>query len=500
MDNNLEIRSMDIRSVDTETRTITGLAVPYGQTTNVGGYKERFEKGAFGDARDVKLFYGHSEPIGLVTKGEDTDEGYMIEARISETERGNEVYTLMKDGVLNRFSVGFLPVEHRMEEDVVVRTRADLKEISVVAFPAYEGAKVSEVREASEEINEKEGINMSNEINTEVADLRMSVEDLERRFAVMSEGVNTGQSKVEYRSAGEWLKALAAGEQEARDFATTVEADVTRPGWVAERLRLVNENRPTINLFSKGVLPASGNSIEYPYVSGTSGTVSEQTAEGDDLPYMEVALDTATAPVKTYGGYISLSRQAIERSDMAYLETATEYMVRQYAKATEKAVRDAMVNASGTGTDSVTAATAKAADWLEVVADASAYIEENAFGASADVAVVSADVWKAIALLTDVDDRPVFNVYGAGVNNVGAANVTNGALNVGGLTVVRNSALATGSMFIANRDAIKTFESSGSPFRLQDENIINLTRDFSLYGHLAVAVLNAKAIVKVTVS
>src|SRR5690606_33825622 len=134
------------RDFDTEKRTVKGLAVPYKQTTNVGGYKERFEPGAFSDPTDVKLFYGHSEPIGKVTAGRDTEDGYEIEAVISKTARGDEVYTLLRDGVLNRFSVGFLPIEHRMDEDVVVRTKADLKEVSIVAFPAYEGAQISEVR------------------------------------------------------------------------------------------------------------------------------------------------------------------------------------------------------------------------------------------------------------------------------------------------------------------------------------------------------------------
>lgn len=506
MEHDLEIRSVEVRSVDTDTRTIRGLAVPYGQTTNVGGYTERFEPGAFGDPANVRLFYGHSEPIGLVTKSADTDEGFLIEARISETERGNEVYTLLKDGVLNRFSVGFIPVEsHKDENGVVVRTKADLKEVSVVAFPAYEGAEINEVRKKDSEVrsdseinNEKEDINMSIEIN-EVADLRETVADLERRMAVMAEHRNENEAPA-FRSAGEYLKALASGDTDARDFATTVEADVTRPGWVAERLRLVEENRPVTNLFSKGVLPASGNSIEYPYVSSTTGTVSSQAAEGDALPYMEIALDTATAPVRTYGGYISLSRQAIERSDLAYLETAYEYMVRQYAKATEKAVRDALVAATGTGTDSITVAGSTAADWLEVVVDASDYIETNAYGAKPDFAIVSKDVWKSIALLEDGSNRPVFNVYGAGVNNVGSAGITSGALNVGGLTVIRNANLASGSMYVANKDAIKTFESAGAPVRLQDESIINLTKDFSLYGYLSVAVLNSKGIVKVTVA
>lgn len=495
-----EIRNMEVRSVDTDKREITGLAVPYNVETDIGGYKERFEKGAFGKASDVKLFYGHSEPIGLVTKGEESDEGYVITARISKTARGDEVYELLRDGVLNRFSVGFLPVEHRMDEDVVVRTKATLKEVSVVAFPAYEGAKVSEVRAEDISNNTKEDINMSEEIKyapeSEVANLRDSLEDLERRVAVFGDDKNENKGMT-FRSGGDFLKALASGSQEARDFATSVDADVTRPGWVTERLRLKVENRPVINLFSKGALPASGNSIEYPVVSGVTGTVDAQVAEGDVLPYMEVAVNTATAPVLTYGGYSSISRQAIERSDIAYLETVLEYQVRQYAKATNKAVRDALV--AGAGYNASTLAADTATGWLDVILETADEIDANSNGSAAEFMLVSSDVYRRLAVMEDTTGRPLVNISGQAVNALGSSNVLNNTMTIAGLTVVKDSALPANTCFVASSDAVKVFESAGAPFRLQDEDIIRLTKDFSLYGYMAVALTNPLAVSRVDV-
>jgi HK97 family phage prohead protease len=496
----LEIRSVEIRSVDADKREITGLAVPYNQTTNIGGYNERFEPGAFGKAEDVKLFYGHSEPIGLVTKGIDTADGYEITARISETQRGNEVYTLMKDGVLNRFSVGFLPVEHRMEEDTVVRTKATLKEVSVVAFPAYEGAKVSEVREASDENkNEKEAYeDMSNEvIESEVADLRDRTEDLERRFTTLGESTEGKDSAPQYRLGGEFIKALASNEREARDFATLTSNATPAEQWVPERLRLQAENRQITNLFSKGTLPAEGMTVTYNRVSGTAGTVGVQAAEGDALPYMEVTFDTASADVETYGGYASLSRQVIERSTVPALETTLDYMARQYAKATEKAVRDAFV--AGTGYNTGTLASDDAEGWIDLVVDSVDLIENNSKGSHADFILVSSDVYKRLAHMVDGQGRPLFSIAGQSVNSLGAANPVSGSLNVAGLTVIKASALAANSTFVASSDAVKVWESAGAPFALTDDDIIHLTKDFSLYGYLAVGVTNPLSVVKVDV-
>ena len=494
----METRDFEIREFNEETRTIKGLAVPYDETIDLGGFSERFERGAFGTPTDVKLFYSHSEPIGRVTRGEDTDEGYEIEAVISKTARGDEVYTLLRDGVLNKFSVGFLPDKDRKDGKTIVRESVHLKEVSVVAFPAYSGASVTQVRDA-DSIEDKENEMTESTVNAaEVADLRESVEDLERRFAVAMTAKNEGTGSS-FTHAGEFLKALARNDEKAqmeiRDFGTTADADVTRPGWVNERMRLALEKRPTINAFSKSPLPASGNSVEYPYVKTVSGTVTQQANEGDNLSYMEVALDTATAPVKTYGGYSSLSRQAIERSDLAYLETVLEYQVNQYAKATEKAVRDALVGATGTNTATLAADTAEG--WIDLVVDSAAAIEDNSLGLGAEFVLVSGDVFKRIAHMVDDTGRPLFAISGQSVNSLGSSNLLTPSANIGGLPVIVNRALSANTVWVASSGAVKTWESSGAPFRLQDENIINLTKDFALYGYLAVGVLNAKGLVKV---
>lgn len=496
-----EIRDFEIRSVNNEKREVTGLAVPYDTVVNVGGFSESFERGAIDSIKDVKLFWNHEEPIGKVVRGEEIDGGYEVTAVISTTDRGNEAYTLLKDGVINKFSVGFVPVEHRMDEETIIRTKVQLKEVSLVPFPAYEDASVMSVRSKTEITNYKEDI-MSEDTNyapeSEVADIRETVTDLERRFSVFTEGGNR-ETAVDNRSGGELLKALASGDETAkRAFtgATLADADGgTRPGWVNRTLRLVEENRPTVNLFERAALPASGNSIEYPFVSATTGTVEEQAAEGDDLAYMEVALDTATAPVRTYGGYSSLSRQAIERSDMAYLETVLRYQTLQYAKATETAVRTALVGAAGVGTGTLAADTA--AGWIDTVFDAAAAIEDNSRGATAEFVLVSRDVFRRVSHMVDSTGRPLFVINGDGVNSLGNINLRGVSANIAGFPVVVGTALPANTMLVASREAMTVFENPGAPVRLQDENVINLTKDFSLYGYMAVAVTNPLAIVRV---
>ncbi|MFC9846649.1 HK97 family phage prohead protease [Streptomyces sp. NPDC060223] len=497
----MEQRSYEIRAVDKEAREVTGIAVPYNETIDIGGYyKERFAQGAIGnDVTDVKLFWMHQEPIGRVVKGEETPDGYSITARLSETPRGEEAYTLLKDGVINRFSVGFEPVSDREEDDVIVRTEVRLREVSLVPFPAYDKALVAEVRSETPTPSTEE-TSMPTE-NTEVTDLREAVTDLERRFAVLGENPTRGTSGLEIRSAGEFIKGLVDGTSRdkvesynrAYTGATTTDSN-PQVGWVQKTINIVQENRDTLNLFEKGPLPATGMSVDYPKLSSVSGTVAAQAAEGDDLGYLEVVITDASTPVKTYGGYSQLTRQAIERSDVPYLSKVFEYQTMQYAKATNAAVRTVLTGGTGYQTATLAADTAKG--WLDLAIDASGLIHDNGVGAEAEFILMSNDVFKRVATIVDSAGRPLFVVNGDGTNTIGA--VTRGRRgNIAGLSIVVDPGLAANSLYIGAAEAITVWEAAGAPFRLEDENIINLSKNFSLYGYMASAVTNAKAVVKV---
>lgn len=183
-------------------------------------------------------------------------------------------------------------------------------------------------------------------------------------MATMVDKPAGGPVKFKARSGGEFLKGLARGDKdileeyrsavetlETRDFATTADS-VQRPAWLDKTLRLTDRKRPLSNLFRSEPLPADGNSYEYPYVKTETGTVQVQAAEGDDLAFLKIALDTDSATVRTVGGYTSLSRQTIERSSVAWLDTALRWLTIQYAEAFELYVRTFF---EGLPTDNATA-------------------------------------------------------------------------------------------------------------------------------------------------
>jgi len=85
----------------------------------------------------------HGEPIGKVTSIEVVPNGLHIIAEVSTT--AEKVQTLIKEGVLKTFSVGFRLVEGTVSEttDNFTITKAILHEISIVSVPANEDAVFS---------------------------------------------------------------------------------------------------------------------------------------------------------------------------------------------------------------------------------------------------------------------------------------------------------------------------------------------------------------------
>lgn len=502
-------REFQARLDATEERTIIGLAVPYGQEIELTGkLKERFEPGAIDGVEDVKLFYGHEEPIGKVVEGRDTEAGYEIVAKISDTPRGNEVYTLLQDDVLNRFSVGFFPVVDRQEGQTIVRELVDLKEVSVVPFPAFEGAKITEVRsEAEPEAEPTDETPIETESETMSENIELDVRSVQDEVAELRRVIESGKTVEmaapathKFRSQGEFAKALAKGDADAvqltRDASTSADT-VALPGFLGYIDNLIDTNRPTLSAFSRAALPAAGLTVEYAQVSANTLDVDVQSPENEELAFGNLSIDSVSANVVTYGGYTSMSKQTIERSSVNYLDTALRALSIAYANATNKAVVDLIEAQDYTGKKfDVSALTSEAL--IGGIADASSYIYKET-GLRPEAIMVGTGAYKLLLQAAGEDGRPVVLVNGAGVNNIGSANIPGLSGQLFGLPVIVDPAIGTNLGFMANSAAIQTLESAGAPVRLSADDITTLTDSISVYGYMAITMPFSDALVKLDI-
>lgn len=493
----LQHREFAIRDVNTDLREVSGIAVPYEQVSN----GEMFARDAVVPADNVMLFWRHEEPIGRIIDSQQTAAGWEIRAKISDTPRGNEAYTLVRDGVIDKFSVGFFPTDSFIQKDgTVVVTQADVREVSLVPMPWYDGAQLTEVRESVPLTQEVE--NMSEidvQTSQDLAEVREAVEMLQREVALVS--VREPEVVVaDKRSAGELVKAIAQGDEAAiRTYSGATSADTAvMDSWVGDLTRIVEQAAPLTTVFSRGSLPATGLNIEYAKLSSTSGTVTKQDAEGDDLDYMEVVIDTETAPVYTYGGYSQLTRQAIERSSVNYLDHVLRYQAVQAGKALNAALRAEYVTEHGaqiTANNDVTLFGNTYGDWLEVMVEAAAKFDT--IGLPMSALVLDKDLFISLAKVQGSDGRPVLLVDGQGVNNVGTLNPVGLSGALAGLRVVCDTGLASGKSAFVNGAALRVYASAVA--RLQDENVINLSKDFSVYMYASIAHETPSAIVPIVI-
>jgi HK97 family phage prohead protease/HK97 family phage major capsid protein len=503
----METREFEVRA-DLEERTITGLAVPYGQDANIGGaYMERFVPGAISDVTDVKLFYGHEEPIGKVLTGRDTDAGYEITAKVSDTARGNEVMTLMRDGVLNKFSVGFVPLESERDGSTVTRTKVSLKEVSVVPFPAFAGANITEVREdggtpaeTSEPQPEEQDNSMEN-IELDVRAVQDEVAELRRVVEAGQTVATPAPMGSEFRSQGEFAKALVAGDSKAQEFAraasTSADAAVVAP-WFGYINTLIANNRPTVSAFSRAALPATGLTVEYSKIDSNTLAVGQQDPENEALSFGNLTFETVSTPVKTYGGYTSFSRQYVERSQVNTLDQVFQGLALAYAGASNLALVTAIGALDYTG-KIFDADGGTASSLAEGIANGAGYIFTNT-GLRPEFILTGVDGYVKLAKVAAGDGRPVLLADGAGVNNIGTMNVTGLAGSVFGLPIIVDPAIGSGIVYMANSAAVITMESAGAPVRLTDGDITTLTDSVSVYGYMAIATPRVGAIVKLDVT
>ena len=137
----LTLRSAD----DAGASTVEGVAVPFGDIIDTWDGAETFDRECeFQGLDEAKLCFEHGETIGRITNAESTDDGLHITARISDTARGRDAMTLIRDGVLDSFSVGFVPIESQKDRDGIThRRKVRLLETSIVSWPAYQNAKMT---------------------------------------------------------------------------------------------------------------------------------------------------------------------------------------------------------------------------------------------------------------------------------------------------------------------------------------------------------------------
>jgi HK97 family phage prohead protease len=121
----------------------------------VDAYESVIMPGAFQDSLQqkgisrIKVLWNHcaDEPIGKLLNAYEDAKGLFVQFKLSlGVEKAMEVYTLIRDGVIDSMSFGFNISDYAIENGILMIKKVDLWEVSPVTFPANPQAQITGIR------------------------------------------------------------------------------------------------------------------------------------------------------------------------------------------------------------------------------------------------------------------------------------------------------------------------------------------------------------------
>jgi len=177
----------------------------------------------------ILAYHQHDEPVGRMTDHRVDEKGLYVKARVSAA--AEDVFNLVKDGVLTAFSIGFriVDAEYNSALELFVVKELELHEISIVSVPANQNTlfSLSKAFDTAEEFksfkmqfasksDSANGLEASSDVNSEITEeWKMDPKQLEQMLA-----------DAATKAAEQATKSLlAAQEKAASDKATADKAE-----------------------------------------------------------------------------------------------------------------------------------------------------------------------------------------------------------------------------------------------------------------------------------
>lgn len=156
----MEFKNVQMKSgtIDMSSRTFEGYASTWnedqtGDIIHQGAFKKSIMEGL--PANRIKVLWQHDQPLGMPMEMSENEHGLYVKAKVSRTRLGDEALELMRDGVVDRMSIGFsIPTNKSFYDEDGRRniTEVKLMEFSPVTFPANESAVITSVKSLNEQL------------------------------------------------------------------------------------------------------------------------------------------------------------------------------------------------------------------------------------------------------------------------------------------------------------------------------------------------------------
>jgi len=534
--------SNDIEAADTERRVISGKIAPYGEVgyTSVGAVV--FERGsiAIPDAAKIKLLMQHdsTKPVGRAMNFSDGTDGVYASFKISSSTRGQDALVLAQENLVSGLSVGVDVTASKPMKDYLLVTAAVLKEVSLVESAAFSSASVTDIaaaRAALEAATSNSSSTKTTTINTVITEVETETET-ESEAAVTTAPIETPDVPAEKATEAAPVEAsrpiirpsvldsqtvrtpitsmakytehkikAALGNQDSILYVTAADDSFsTNPAfnptqYLSEFPTNTRFGTPAIDACSKGVLPASGMTINVPSLvtsaGGQSGVAPEVTVEAEAGAVQNTGMVTEylSGTVNKYSGMNTISIELLERSDPNFYAELTNQLQNAYLKTIDTTVLAALITAGQQG--ATQAATSSgiigyAADAAQKVYTATGYFASNY--------IANPSQWQLLLGAVDSTGRPIYSASQP-MNAGGLTQPGSIRGNVLGLDlyVDKNFAVSTNIDDSAVILAPEAFTVYQSPQAYMSVNVVsNLQVQVAIYGYMATIAKMPKGIVR----
>lgn len=153
MNNITRYFDVELRTKQEEDREVEGYAVVFNATTDLGWFTEEIDKGAFNecDMSDVYLLFNHDENNVLAGTANGSlqlkidERGLFQTSKIIDTSTGEDIFKLVKNGLIKKMSFGFSIdgnggeewISNEKKDHRIIKKINKLFDVSLVTYPAY---------------------------------------------------------------------------------------------------------------------------------------------------------------------------------------------------------------------------------------------------------------------------------------------------------------------------------------------------------------------------
>lgn len=415
--------SISVKASEGATPTISGVAVPWNVEATVSdGSSVMFLEGSLPeDGPAPKLLESHDlrQVRGIVTGRESTPAGMLFEAQVARTAAGNDVIELMKMGAIDSVSVGVNPTKFTFKGTTMVIEAAEWVELSLVAVPAFSGARIAEIAAETPDDPEEETPTDPEEDST--MDNTPEVVEAAAPATIPTAPLYAQARRApKLPSPGEYLMAMHRGGHDWQQFNDNVTQIMAATGDVvvsdAEGViptpivspiyDSLNPLRPIVSALGTRGMPEAGATFIRPFIKVRSA-VGNQATELSALATADFEVDDIVVTKKTFGGKLQLSEQVIDFSSPSMLDAAINDMAGQYALATELETVNTIVTANDALNRVVISDFTDDTEFIQDLYLAAASMAESG-NYLPNALVVAPKRWATLGGLVDGQGRPVF--------------------------------------------------------------------------------------------